>query len=93
MTLTLVAWAHLLFGAEPGVQVVNRSGQVLSGLRVCGETGACVERERLWPHQAWRVPVQGEATVQVQGEHVRLATEDGAARVVVGESGRVAWTE
>ncbi|BBN94933.1 hypothetical protein DEIGR_101597 [Deinococcus grandis] len=90
---TLVAWAWLLFGVAGGVEVVNRSGEVLSGLRVCGPAG-CVERARLWPHQSWRVPVDGEqATVQVGGAEVALGSLDRqATRVVVGEGGAVHTT-
>ncbi|ALW88683.1 hypothetical protein [Deinococcus actinosclerus] len=89
---TLVTWAWLLFGVAGGVEVANQSGQVLSGLRVCGPAG-CVERARLWPHQSWRVPVEGQATVQVGGAEVALgALDDQSARVVVGEGGAVHTT-
>ncbi|GHG19110.1 hypothetical protein CBQ26_06695 [Deinococcus indicus] len=92
--LTLGAWGQLLFQAPEGLRIANRSGAVLSGVRVCLPDGRCLSRRVLWPHESWQVPLPDgvrHAEVSVPGhlhrEPVALRAS-GVARLIVG-SGQV----
>ncbi|CAM3548582.1 hypothetical protein [Deinococcus frigens] len=97
--LTLALWLYLLLVGATGVQVANRSGAVISSLTVCQGSGECLHRDRLWPHQTWRVPQahageQVRVTVQEPGgtrqsvTHTPAAADPHAA-FVVGRDGRI----
>lgn len=98
--LTLALWLYLLLFQAAGVQVANRTGAVIGGLTVCQSGGGCLHRERLWPHQTWRVPLDragpGQVRLTVQeagGKAQSLTHRPGAtetrASFVVGEGGRI----
>lgn len=67
--LGLGAWAWAVFWPIPDVRVLNRSGQILRGLRVC--VHECVERAELTPGRTWRVPLRvrqdGDADLNYDG--------------------------
>ncbi|MDV6375927.1 hypothetical protein [Deinococcus arenicola] len=98
--LTLGLWVYLLLFQGAGVQVANRSGAVIAGLTVCQGNGECLHRERLWPHQIWRVPLarapgdQVKLTVQeMDGQAQSLThtpgTTEKRAAFVVGHGGQI----
>lgn len=56
--LGLGAWAYAAFLPPTDMQVENRSGKALTGLRVCLQVGGCAEEASLAPGQTWRVPLE-----------------------------------
>ncbi len=97
--LTLALWVYLLLFQAAGVQVANRSGAVIGGLTVC-QSGDCLHRAHLWPHQTWRVPLeraqsgQVKLTVQEAGGQRQSAshspkTTGSRPSFVVGQGGRI----
>ncbi|MCD0156456.1 hypothetical protein [Deinococcus sp. 6GRE01] len=88
--LTLGAWGQLLFQEPEGLRIANRSGAVLSGLRVCLPDGRCLNRRVLWPHESWQVPLPAgvrHAEVSVPGHLNRAPValrSSGVARLIVG---------
>ncbi|SMB91453.1 hypothetical protein [Deinococcus hopiensis] len=56
--LGLGAWAYATFLPPTDLEVENRSGKALIGLRVCLQVGGCAEQARLAPGQTWRVPLE-----------------------------------
>ncbi|WP_291429411.1 hypothetical protein [Deinococcus sp.] len=95
--VTLGAWAQALFGAGAGLRIGNRSGEVVSGVRVCLPGGECLERASLWPHESWRVPLprgvtSAEVSVQAQGQRQgRPVTldSDRPAQLIVTQGGQI----
>ena len=71
--LTLSAWTYFINGTRSGLSVVNHGGSVLRNVEVCLTSGECAVRARLWPHEAWQVPVQEQpgAVVQVRYQETR----------------------
>lgn len=55
--LGLGVWAYAVFWPVTDVRVVNRSGQALTGLRVCLGFDRCAERAELRTGRTWRVPL------------------------------------
>lgn len=92
--LTLTAWTHVVNGTRSGLSVVNHGGSVLRNVEVCLTSGECAVRARLWPHEAWQVPVpeQPGEVVQVRYEDTGAAAKEPGqkqARIVVRGDGRI----
>lgn len=69
--LGLGAWAYGAFWPVSDLRVVNRSGEALTGLRVCFESGECVQRAELRAGRTWRVPLK------IEGDNGATLTYDG----------------
>ncbi|GAA5503455.1 hypothetical protein Dxin01_03213 [Deinococcus xinjiangensis] len=92
--LTLGVWANLTLWHGPSISVVNHSGKIVEGVQICLPSGQCVSRPRLWPHQAWRVPLpaQHSSGVQLQTPQHQLTASlrpELGVQFVLKEGGRV----
>lgn len=82
--LTMMTWIYLVTGAGTGIRVLNQSGEVLQDVQVCLKGAGCVFRDRLWPHQAWKVPLRATGP-----QHVEVTTAQDAVQARLDGRGQM----